>query len=100
MSPFRYPDETRLPEASRVSEVAITRFDGIYEVDPELMTEHVTQQRFPAWDTLRIARARHDHLAWMHRHWAGTVLSGEALLREAAPSETSGPTQKATVRRP
>ncbi len=80
MRTFRHGDERRPPEPTRVTDVAITRFEHIYEVDPRLMTEHVRQQPFPNWDTQRIAGSRHDHLSWMHRHWANVVLSGEELL--------------------
>jgi hypothetical protein len=78
--PFRPAEQRRPPEAKRAGDVAITRFEGIYEVDPRLMQEHVQQQPFPNWDTLRIARSRHDHLAWMHRHWATVIVSGEEIL--------------------
>jgi hypothetical protein len=44
------------------------------------MKEHVRQHEFPNWDTQRIAASRHDHLEWMHRHWATVVVSGEELL--------------------
>jgi hypothetical protein len=80
MSPFRPAEESVPPEPRRASEVAITRFEHIYEVDPRLMTEHVCQQPFPNWDTLRIAAARQDHLAWMHRLFADRTLSGQRLL--------------------
>ncbi|NRQ39205.1 hypothetical protein HII36_46400 [Nonomuraea sp. NN258] len=70
------------PPPQRVTDVAITRFEHVYEVEPALMTEHVTQQSFPNWDTLRLVRSRADHLAWMHRHFAGTVISGEELLHD------------------
>lgn len=82
MSGFRPQEERRPPEAQRVSDVAITRFEHVFEVDPALMRDHVHQQRFPNWDTLRIVGSRHDHLEWMHRHWAGTVVSGAELLNE------------------
>ena len=72
----------RPPEARRVKDDVVMRFDHVYEVDPALMTEHVRQQDFPAWDTLRIVASRWDHLAWMHEHFADSVLSGEELLRE------------------
>jgi hypothetical protein len=62
--------------------VAVERFEHIFEVDPRLMTVHVAQQLFPNWDTLRIAASRLDHLEWMHRHWADSVLSGQELLDE------------------
>jgi len=80
VKPFRNGEQRVPPPATQVSDVAITRFEHIYEVDPKLMTEHVQQQRFPNWDTQRIAASRHDHLDWMHRHWATTVVSGEELL--------------------
>lgn len=80
MSPFRPGDERVPPEPRRVSDVAITRFDHIYEVDPALMTEHVRQHPMPNWDTLRLADARGDHLAWMHRLFADRVVSAQALL--------------------
>jgi hypothetical protein len=82
MKVFRNGDERRAPEPVRASDVAITRFEHVFEVDPALMDEHVRQQPFPNWDTLRIAASRHDHLDWMHRHWAGTVVSGQQLLDE------------------
>lgn len=82
MRTFRHADERRPPAARRASDVAITRFDHVYEVDPRLMEEHVAQQAIPNWDTLRIAGGRHDHLDWMHRHWCTTVVSGEQLLAE------------------
>ena len=54
---------------------------------------HVLQQVFPNWDTLRIMRSRHDHLDWMHRHFAETVVTGSELLAEvAATAPVSGPT--------
>ena len=80
MSGFRYGEQREPPPATRVTDVAITRFEHIYEVDPRLMTEHVTQQPFPNWDTKRIAGSRLDHLEWMHRHFADVVISGEELL--------------------
>lgn len=83
MKPFRRDEQNRPPEARQVTDVAITRFEGVYEVEPALMQEHVRQQPFPNWDTLRIVRSRHDHLDWMHRHWANVVVSGEELLDES-----------------
>jgi hypothetical protein len=82
VSPYRRADETTPPPPQRMSDVAIMRFEHIFEVDPKLMTEHVRQQAFPNWDTQRIAGSRHDHLDWMHRHWATAVISGEELLDE------------------
>ncbi len=82
MSGYRRADQKEPPPPQRMSDVAIMRFEHIFEVDPRLMTEHVTQQDFPNWDTQRIAASRTDHLDWMHRHWATIVVSGEELLDE------------------
>jgi hypothetical protein len=82
MKPFRRGEQHEPPPPRRMSDVAIMRFEHIFEVDPRLMEEHVRQQEFPNWDTQRIAASRHDHLDWMHRHWAHAVVSGEELLDE------------------
>ena len=82
MSPFRRSEQETPPPPRQMSDVAIMRFEHIFEVDPALMDEHVRQQEFPNWDTQRIAASRHDHLDWMHRHWATVVVSGEELLDE------------------
>jgi len=78
---YRQHEQGTPPNATQVTEVAITRFEHVFEVDPDLMVAHVNQQTFPNWDTLRIVHSRADHLDWMHRHWAGKVLSGEEILR-------------------
>jgi hypothetical protein len=70
------------PDANRINDAVIMRFDHVYEVDPELMSEHIQQQDIPAWDTLRIVESRWEHLAWMHDHFADSVVSGEELLAE------------------
>ena len=80
--PYRYAEQYTPPETSRVSDVAITTFEHVYEIDPRLMQRWVLQQTFPNWDTLRIMHARGDHLAWMHRHFAHTVVTGSELLAE------------------
>ena len=72
----------RPPEATRITDTVVMRFEHIYEVDPELMTEHIRPQDIPAWDTLRIVESRWEHLAWMHDHFADSVVSGEELLNE------------------
>lgn len=82
MNGYRYHEEHTPPPARQVTDVAVERFEHIFEVDPKLMTVHVAQQLFPNWDTLRIAASRDDHLDWMHRHWAYVVLSGQELLDE------------------
>ena len=81
-APYRYAEQHTPPEPVRVSEVAQTTFEHVYEVDPRLMQQHVLQQEFPNWDTLRIMRSRHDHLAWMHRHFAHRVVTGSQILAE------------------
>jgi hypothetical protein len=82
VSAFRHGEQREPPPATRVTDVAITRFEHIYEVDPRLMTEHVRQQAFPNWDTKRIAGSRLDHLEWMHRHFADKVVSAGELLSD------------------
>jgi hypothetical protein len=79
VTPFRRGDEMTPPPPQQMSDVAIMRFEHIFEVDPKLMSEHVRQHGFPNWDTRRIAASRHDHLDWMHRHWATVVVSGAEL---------------------
>ena len=81
-APYRFAEQHTPPEPIRVSEVARTTFEHVYEVDPRLMQEHVLQQVFPNWDTLRIMRSRHDHLDWMHRHFAQKVVTGSEILAE------------------
>jgi hypothetical protein len=72
----------RPPQAERVTDVVVTRFEHVYEVDPALMQENVRQQDIPNWDFERIVDSRWEHLAWMHNHFADSVLSGEELLEE------------------
>ena len=79
--------EQRPPEARRVKDDVVMRFEHVYEVDPELMTKHTPQQDIPAWDMTRIVDSRWEHLAWMHDHFADSVVSGEELLKEL---ETKG----------
>ena len=66
------------PDARRITDGVIQRFDHVYEVDPAKMTI-IEQQAMPAWDTLRIVDSRWEHLAWMHDHWSDEVLTAEAL---------------------
>jgi hypothetical protein len=82
----------RPPEPRRVNEDVVERFEHVFEVAPEKMTEHIRQQEIPAWDTHRIVSSRWDHLDWMHDHWADSVLSTGIEpeiheLGEAMPSE-------------
>jgi hypothetical protein len=78
---FRLSAE-KAPEATRVTDVVVTRYEHVLEIDPALMTEHIRQQDLPNWDIHRIVASRWDHLAWMHDHWADGRLSGEELLQE------------------
>lgn len=82
---YRHAEEHTPPPARKVTDAAVERFPHLFEVAPELMTAHVAQQLFPNWDTLRIAAGRADHLDWMHRHWAGEVVSGQELLDGLGP---------------
>jgi hypothetical protein len=79
---YRWTEQSTPPEPERVSDVAVTTFEHVYEVDARLMERWVLQQQFPNWDSLRIMNSRHDHLAWMHRHFADTVVTGSELLAE------------------
>jgi hypothetical protein len=88
-APYRFAEQYPPPAPVRVSEVAQTTFEHVYEVDPRLMQQHVLQQVFPNWDTLRIMRSRHDHLDWMHRHFASRVVTGSELLAEIEAEETA-----------
>jgi hypothetical protein len=86
---YRYAEQSVPPAARRVTDVAITTFEHVYEVDPRLMQQWVLAQTFPNWDTLRIMRSRGDHLAWMHRHFAHSVITGSELLAEVLADEAS-----------
>jgi len=70
------------PPADQVTDGVISRFEHLYEIDPVLMSEHVHQQDMPNWDFKRIVDSRWEHLAWMHNHFADSVISGEELLAE------------------
>lgn len=86
--PFRSTEQYAPPPAAPVSDVARTTFEHVYEIDPRLMQVWVLQQEFPNWDSLRIMTSRHDHLAWMHRHFATRVVDGSSVLAELDPSDT------------
>jgi hypothetical protein len=86
---YRYGEQHTPPAPQRVSDVALTTFEHVYEVDPRLMERWVLQQTFPNWDSLRIMNARHDHLDWMHRHFAEKVLTGSELLAEVDADDSS-----------
>jgi hypothetical protein len=88
---FRYEEQMQPPKPHRVSDVAITTHEHVFEVDPRLMERWVLQQEFPNWDSLRIMNARGDHLAWMHAHFARSVVTGSELLAEV-DAEDAGET--------
>jgi hypothetical protein len=73
MTGFRLSDQEP-PEPKRITDTVVQRLEHVFEVDPELMTDHFHQQPFPVWDTERIVSSRWDHLDWMHDHWADSVL--------------------------
>jgi len=79
---YRYSEQSPPPEPRRASDVAVTTHEHLYEVDARLMERWVVAQTFPNWDSLRIMNARHDHLEWMHRHFAEKTLTGSELLEE------------------
>ncbi|BCB78111.1 hypothetical protein GCM10022251_32730 [Phytohabitans flavus] len=83
---FRYSAQ-RPPDPRRINDAVVQRFDHVYEVDPALMRDHVRQHDFPAWDTRRIVDSRWEHLAWMHDHWADSVISGEELMEDEPTGE-------------
>jgi hypothetical protein len=78
---FRLSAE-RPPEAKRVTDAVVTRYEHVLEVDPVLMTDHVLQQDLPNWEIHRIVESRWEHLRWMQDHWADSVISGQELLDE------------------
>ena len=79
---YRYAEQHNPPEPTAVSDVAVTTFDQVFEIDARLMQRWVLQQEFPNWDSLRIMNSRHDHLDWMHRHFASTVITGSEILSQ------------------
>lgn len=81
-APYRYGEQMTPPAPVPAGDVAQETFEHVYEVNPRLMQRHVLQQTFPNWDTLRIMNSRHDHLDWMHAHFARTVVHGSDLLAE------------------
>lgn len=80
----------RPPAPRPVTDGVVQRIEHVYEVDPALMADHVRQQAMPNWDVERIVQSRADHLAWMHDHFADSVLSGEELLAELDAEEPAG----------
>jgi len=71
----------RPPEAEPVIDGVVQRFDHLYEIDPARM-QIFPQQDIPVWDTKRIVAARWDHLAWIHDHFADSVIDGDEMWAE------------------
>ena len=84
MTIFRLGEQAP-PEAKRINDDVVERYEHVYEIDPEKM-QTFPQQDQPAWDTMRIVAARWDHLDWMHAHFADDVLS-TGLGSETMPEE-------------
>ena len=77
------------PDARRVTDVVVTRFEHVYEVDPVLMTEHLHQQEMPNWDFERIVAARWDHIRDLHTQFADSIVlagQGSDLDADVAPA--------------
>jgi hypothetical protein len=86
---YRRAEQTTPPDPERASDVAVTTFEHVFEVDPRLMERWVLQQQFPNWDSLRIMNSRHQHLDWMHRHFAGSVVTGSEILADLEAEDPS-----------
>ena len=95
--PYRYAEQYHPPEPQRVTDVALTTFEHVFEVDPRLMQRWVLQQTFPNWDSLRIMNSRHDHLDWMHAHFADRVISGSDVLADMDAAESAGSRAESTT---
>lgn len=89
--PYRYAEQYAPPPPQPVSDVAVTTFEHLFEVDSRLMQRWVLQQTFPNWDSLRIMNSRGDHLAWMHRHFADSVVNGSGLVAEIEAEDSAAP---------
>jgi hypothetical protein len=88
MRKFIYKQQYTRPEARRISDGVIMRVHDVYEVDPDLMGTHFKQQNMPVWDTERIVASRHDHLDWMHEHFASeTLVAGEDSELDKGPGQ-------------
>ena len=91
MSAFVYKQEYVRPAATRVSDGVVIRLQHVYEVDPDRMGTHFSQQNMPMWDTLRIVESRNEHLRWMHEHFADeTLVAGLESEVELGPGQPSG----------
>ncbi len=82
----------RPPKPKAVKEGVVMRMEHVYEVDPAKM-QVFKQQDMPVWDTLRIVKNRWEHLAWMHNHFADSVVSGEELEREMEKERKKSPSK-------
>jgi len=71
----------RPPDPEPVTDGVVQRFEHLYEIDPDRM-QIFPQQELPVWDTERIVAARWDHLAWIHDHFADSVIDGDDMWAE------------------
>ena len=60
----------------------VMRFDHVYEVDPDADDRARPPAGDPGLGHGRIVDSRWEHLAWMHDHFADSVVSGEELIKE------------------
>jgi hypothetical protein len=98
VSVFRLGDQ-KPPEAQRVNDTVVMRFEHVYEVDPALM-ESTGQQHVPAWDTKRIVDSRWDHLDWMHDHFADEVILAGEESETMPPDDRAMPSEEESGPRP
>jgi len=94
MSAFVYKQEYVRSAATRVSDGVVIRLQHVYEVDPDRMGTHFSQQNMPMWDTLRIVESRNEHLSWMHEHFADeTLVAGLDSELDLGPGRAVRPTR-------
>jgi hypothetical protein len=88
----------RTPQAKRVTDVVVTRYEHVLEVDPKLMRKHVRQQEMPNWDVHRIVAARWEHIRDIHEQWADSiVLAGQGSeLDDEPPASRAGDSNETT----
>jgi hypothetical protein len=84
--------------AQRVTDVVVTRYEHVLEVDPALMRKHVRQQKLPNWDIRRIVAARWEHIRDIHEQFADSVvLAGQdSELHDEPPASHAGDSNETT----
>ncbi len=88
----------RPPKPKKIKDGVVMRIDHVYEIDPERM-DIFKQQDMPLWDTNRIINSRWEHLAWMHDHFADSLISCEELEKEIEKEAKSKASRKTTRRK-